>query len=144
MFYLDTSLILSGLTPEAATQATLDWLDAHREDDLAVSDWTITEVASALAIKRRTGQIEEIDRLAALAEFERAVTASYIVLPVRREQFRAAARLMEMVETGLRAGDALHVAVARDAGAILATLDRRLAGWDEKFGITTALLAPGA
>jgi predicted nucleic acid-binding protein len=140
MLYLDTSLLVAVLTNEAETERTQRWLGQQQEDDLAVSDWVATEFSSALSIKLRTGQIMSGDRAEALAAFTRLATDSFIVMPVSRSQFRTAARFADQHVLGLRAGDALHLAVCADHGATLSTLDRRLSDAGSALGIKTLLL----
>ena len=48
------------------------------------------------------------------------------ILLVSGLQFRTAARFADQHMLGLRAGDALHLAICADHGATLCTLDRRL------------------
>jgi len=140
MLYLDTSLLVAALTNEAETQRMQHWLGQQREDDLAVSDWVATEFSSALSIKLRIGQIMTGDRAEALAMFTRLATDSFIVMPVSRLQFRTAARFADQHVLGLRAGDALHLAICADHGATLCTLDRRLSDAGSALGIKTRLL----
>ena len=140
MLYLDTSLLVAALTNEAETERMQHWLGQQREGDLAVSDWLATEFSSALSIKLRTGQIMTGDRAEALAMFTRLATDSFIVMPVSRLQFRTAARFADQHVLGLRAGDALHLAICSDHGATLSTLDRRLSDAGSALGIKTMLL----
>jgi predicted nucleic acid-binding protein len=140
MLYLDTSLLVAALTNEAETERMQHWLGEQREGDLAVSDWVATEFSSALSIKLRTGQIMTGDRAEALATFTRLATDSFIVMPVSRLQFRTAARFADQQILGLRAGDALHLAICADHGATLCTLDRRLSDAGSALGIKTMLL----
>jgi len=63
------------------------------------------------------------------------------VLPVTGSQFRAAARFADQHALGLRAGDALHLAVASEHGATVHTLDQRLADAGPVLGVPGQLLA---
>ena len=140
MLYLDTSLLVAALTNEAETERMQHWLGQQREGDLAVSDWVATEFSSALSIKLRTGQIGIPDRAEALATFTRLAADSFVVMPVSRLQFRPAARFADQHVLGVRAGDALHLAICADHGATLCTLDRRLSDAGSALGIKTMLL----
>ena len=57
-----------------------------------------------------------------------------------RLQFRTAARFVEQHVLGLRAADALHLAICADHGATLCTLDRRLSDAATVLGVKTILL----
>ena len=136
MIYVDTSVLVSALTLEVETTASQAWLQAQKTADLAISDWTIAEFSSALSIKVRTGALSVDLRSTALTEFESMTARSFLMWEIERPVYARAARLCERVETGLRASDALHLAIAEAHGAVIATLDRGLAAAAEAAGVS--------
>ena len=140
MLYLDTSLLVAALTNEMRTPAVQKWLEDQEPEELAASDWVVVEFSSALSIKLRSGQIGPAHRADALAMFTSLCRDSLDIVPVSRTDFRLAARFADQHELGLRAGDALHLAICAERGATLCTLDRRQSDAGPAVGVKTTLL----
>ncbi|BBU26848.1 ribonuclease VapC [Burkholderia sp. THE68] len=127
MVYVDTSVLVALCVRERMTAAVSQWY-ASVKDDLISGVWCVTEFASALGIKRRTGQLTEEQSAFAWRSFERMCASDLKLTPVEPPVFHQAAVLTLDASTGLRAGDALHLATALDCKArTIATLDAVLA-----------------
>lgn len=138
--YLDTSVLVSSLVREIHTDRAQQWLGEQTSDGLAISDWVVSEFSSALSLKLRTRQISQDDRAEALAGFARFTSEFLVILPISTPHFRVAARLADRYELGLRAGDALHLAVAAESGATVYTLDQSMAAAGPPVGVKTQLI----
>ncbi len=139
-FLLDTSVVIAALTSETHTIAAQDWLEAHRTAALWISEWGLTECSAALSFKLRTGQLSAERQMSARAALTRMVNETVFRVAVTSRQFQRAGELAARAESGLRAGDALHLATASDMGAIMVTLDMGMARAAETLGITCELL----
>ncbi len=111
MIYVDTSVFVSLLTQEDKTSDVNRWY-ADCTQALASSEWCITEFASALALKQRTGQIDQVLSDTAWEQFQMLCKRDLTLLPVASAHFYKAALSVLNTSLGLRAGDALHLAVA--------------------------------
>jgi predicted nucleic acid-binding protein len=139
--YADTSLLVAALVLEAKTSSVQAWISKEASGKLAVGAWGITEFSAALSIKLRTGQIEPSQQAAALAALAQMMSEMDVsLLSVEQQHFRTAARFADRHELALRAGDALHLAVAAEHGATVCTLDKRMADAGRRIGIPTILL----
>lgn len=140
MLYLDTSLIVTLLTAEAETEKARTWMRSHPPGSFAVSDWVVTEFAAALSMKARARFLSEEQRQATQRWFDRLVVEAFERLPVERSHFASASRLARQSKSGLRGGDALHLAIAETTSAVLCTRDRGLHQAGVEFGIATLLI----
>ncbi len=123
MLYVDTSVLVALCTNEAKTTEVVKWY-GNCTDELASAAWCVTEFASALGLKQRTGQLNEEQAQAAWMQFERVCANDLQLLPVETMTFHKAAVLTMKSAAGLRAGDALHLACAMEAKAKgMVTLD---------------------
>lgn len=139
MPYLDTSLVVAALTPEARTAAVQAWMAAEPPEHLVISEWTITEFSAALSMKVRMRQLDVASRANALAMFTTLVRDSFTLLPVAPEDYRAASRFADRHESGLRAGDALHLGIVANHGEHLLSLDRTQVKAAVALGISARL-----
>lgn len=140
MRYLDTSLIVAALTSEVATPRAQPCVTAAPEVVKYISDWSLTEFSSALSIKVRSGQLTIDTRASILARFNRYVAESFVLIPVTAMHFRKAASFADDYTTGLRSGDALHLAIAATFGATVWTLDQRMSEAGPIVGVPTRLV----
>ena len=123
MLYVDTSVLVALFTNEVKTADVVKWY-ATCTDDLASAAWCVTEFASALGIKQRTGQLTEAQAQTAWVEFERMCANDLQLLPGEAMAFHKAALLTMDVKVALRAGNALHLACAVEVKAHgMVTLD---------------------
>lgn len=121
--YVDTSALVALCVKEPRSDALTQWYLGCR-DELVSSIWCVTEFASALGIKQHTGQITPDEASVAWLHFERLCANDLRLLPAEPTTFHQAARLTLNSASGLRAGDALHLATALEAKAQrLLTLD---------------------
>jgi predicted nucleic acid-binding protein len=123
VIYVDTSVLVALYLPEAKSNDVGRWYSSCK-DALVSAAWCVSEFASALSIKQRTGQIDATVARQAWQQFERMCAGDLQLLPVEHATFHRAAILALDVKSGLRSGDALHLASALDANVKnMATLD---------------------
>ena len=116
MIYIETSALVPAFIREPKSDAVLAWLETSGQR-LVISEWSITEFSSAAAIKVRTGEIAlALAKQARTRFLDFAENHCSIAVPQRAE-FRRAAELAGDVNLKLRAGDALHLAVAEASKA---------------------------
>jgi len=140
MIYIDTSALVPAFIREPKSEAVVAWLESSGES-LVVSEWAITEFASAAAIKVRMGEIAS-----AMAKQARARVLAFaqehcsIAVPQRAE-FRRAAELAGDANLRLRAGNALHLAVA-EAGKVqgILCLDEAMGAGARAIGLNVVSL----
>ena len=138
MTYLDTSALVPLYLFEPSTAAVV--AAAIARPVLAVSDLTRPELASAAAIKIRTGAATLAEARAALEEFDRHLRAGlYRRLTIRARHYRDAADRIARFDVPLRTLDALHLSTAALAGAELLTLDAAPARAAEASGVAVVV-----
>lgn len=116
MIYVDTSALVPIFIREPKSEAVVSWLESSGER-LAISEWSLVEFASAAAIKVRTGHAAvKLVKQATARVHEFAQEHCTVAVP-GREEFRRAAELAGDGVLKLRAGDALHLAIAASLGA---------------------------
>ena len=143
MVYVDTSALVALLTVEAHTPAVKDWFTANIEP-LVSADWCAVEFASALAAKLRAKQLRPAHARAAHEAFDTLTASGLRLLPVTRTACQRAAALAKSPSDGLRAGDALHLAAALEAGAKeLAGLDVVMNANAKRLGLRLSMSAAG-
>ena len=121
--YVDTSVLVALCVNEPKSEDVSHWYSKCK-DKLVSSVWCVTEFASALGIKQRTGQITTVEAQAAWHNFQRLCTNDLTLLSADTDLFHKAAFLTLDAATGLRAGDALHLTSALQANVKrMATLD---------------------
>jgi predicted nucleic acid-binding protein len=116
MLYLDTSFIAPLVIAEDTSNAVEAFVLKLKPGEPATSLWTQVELASLVSRKVRMGELSAAEAEAVCREFERMLSESFELLAPAAADFVAAARYLK-VPTSLRAGDALHLAIAANHGA---------------------------
>ena len=139
MLYLDTSVLVPLFVPEPESAALRAWFQTKTADILAISEWTLTEFVSAMGIKVREKTLQSAQAREACELMRGLAAHSLQVLAPTRVDFSKAAELLAHFSYGLRAGDALHLAVAQnEQAACVYTFDRRLIEAGRKLKIKIA------
>jgi predicted nucleic acid-binding protein len=112
MRYFDTSFLAPLLREEKTSSRIGRFMAGLPTEELAISRWTEVEFASLLARDVRMGVIGSDQARAAGALFEDVIQQSFVVLLPSADDYEMARRYLHNYETGLRAGDALHLAIA--------------------------------
>ena len=89
-----------------------------------------------MGLRVRMGHLAPPSARTLVGAFHDLARRSLTVLPVSPADLERTSDLMLRFDLGLRAGDALHVAIAQNAGATsFVTLDKRLAAAAAQLGL---------
>ena len=136
MHYFDTSFLVPLILPEATSAPIARFFQDLQAEGMAVSHWTRVEFSSLLAREVRMGGLSAEAACEADARFESMVKESFTVILPNSKDFDLAKEYLGRHETGLRAGDALHLAVTKNHGAeAMFSLDKALLRAGQILGV---------
>ncbi|HEY2815828.1 MAG TPA: type II toxin-antitoxin system VapC family toxin [Casimicrobiaceae bacterium] len=127
MVYLDTSFVAPLVISEADSRAVEAVVMKIPAGQLTSSMWTIVELASLVSRKVSVGALSQSEGNAVRRELKRLIDESFEMLVPTSADFEEAAKYLEILKTGLRSGDALHLAIAGNHGA------RKILSLDKAF-----------
>lgn len=125
MRYFDTSFLVPLLISEPRTTQVEKFFESlHEDETLLFSRWGQLEFASVAARLFRMGEMSGKDAQAVIGEFNRLLIRSFRLHTPAADDFRKARDFIGDFQTRLRAGDALHLAMAANLGVeTIHTLD---------------------
>jgi uncharacterized protein len=136
MDYFDTSFLTPLIREEKTSSRVAHFMSGLQAGELAISRWTEVEFASLLARDVRMGTITGDQARAAEALFEDVIRESFIVLLPAPDDYDRARRYLQHYAIGLRAGDALHLAIAGNHGAeTIYSLDKSMIKAGKMLGL---------
>lgn len=134
--YFDTSFLAPLILQESTSARIEKFMTGLPPGELAISHWTRVEFSSLLAREVRMGGLDGQAARAADAQFETVVTETFVVLLPNANDFNLAKEYLGNHETSLRAGDALHLAIARNHRAkAVYSLDKTLLKAGKLLGV---------
>lgn len=127
MLYFDTSFLTPLILPEKTSERIAAFFRGLASEDLTISHWTRVEFSSLIAREVRMDGLGARDAVQADAQFEAMIGQSFAVLTPNADDFGLAKQLLGRFEAGLRAGDALHLAIAKNHQAkMIYSLDKAM------------------
>ena len=114
MIYFDTSILVPLVAPEPSNDDVRRLILRQRRGALATSHWTRAEFSSMLAREVRMGNYKAFFASKLDAKFESVIRTSFAIYLQTLADFETAKQFVLRYETGLRAGDELHLAIARN------------------------------
>jgi uncharacterized protein len=139
MLYFDTSFLTPVFRKEATSNNIQKFLQEQPAGELAISHWVRVEFSSVLARDVRMGLLAPEAAVELDAQFETAVTRSFDVILPNGNDFDLCKHYLGQFAAGLRAGDAMHLAVARNRLAQrIYTLDKKLLRAGKSLGLPVA------
>jgi uncharacterized protein len=117
MVYLDTSFIAPLVLSEPSSVAVEAVVMKVRAGALATGMWTEVEVASLIARKVRMKELGAREAETIREKFTEVLQMHFHVLLPTAADYADAKRYLQIPNTGLRAGDAFHLAIAANRSA---------------------------
>jgi uncharacterized protein len=135
--YFDTSVLVSLFIEDDHTERAKQFVRSH-SPIATVSDFAAAEYASAVSRLVRVGLLGLEAALASLDSLDQWRADETTELLIEPGDVASAASLVRRMDSSLRTPDAIHLAMARRSGALLATFDHALAGIAQRLGLETA------
>lgn len=139
--YADTCVLLSLFFRDSGTAAALAWLEACGARPITTSHWALAEFIGAAGIMARRGELSPELHREGIARFRRFSAKRLTLEAPAAPDFERAAIWLENYPSGLRAADAVHLAICARLGTILSTTDECLAAAGERLGLPVDRLA---
>ncbi len=140
MFYFDTSFLAPLILQESTSAKIEQFMVGQPPGELTISHWVRVEFSSLLAREVRMGRLDSQTARDADEQFETVVAESFVVLLPNADDFNLAKSYLGNHETGLRAGDALHLAIARNhRSEAVYSLDKTLLKAGKLLGVPVSV-----
>ena len=143
MLCFDTGFLVPPIIPEDTSEPIAAFFECLPDEDLAVSHRTRVEFASLLAREVRMGGLDHAAAREAGSKLEAMVGESFIIFVPDRDDFDRARDWLGHSEFGLRAGDALRLAITENRGADeVYTLDKPMITAGKRLGLPSGRRDP--
>jgi predicted nucleic acid-binding protein len=130
--YLDTSVLVALFIQEAATPIARAGVAGQV---VMVSNFAAAEFSAAISRRNRVGELSEGQVHQLFADFDLWTARGAHWIDAEPSDIALAIALVRRLELGLRAPDALHLAICQRAGQALFTFDLKMASAAPTLGI---------